>query len=97
MLCEVLNLNQVWYSELIEELLRFNGLCEYVDEVSFVPNSDVMENDISKNELAALVSKLSTWNFFDPERNRRTSPVEDLDEKIDEEGLLSLISMTEGE
>lgn len=92
-----LNLNQVWYSELIEELLMYNGLCEYTDEVSFVPNSDVMENKISKSELSDFVTKLTTWKFFDPERNRRTSPVEDLDEKVGEKDLLSFISMIEEE
>lgn len=88
-----LSLNQVWYSELIEELLVYNELCKYVEEVPFTPNSDRMENDISKSELSDLITKFSTWNFFDPERNQRTSPVEDLEEKAEKEGIKSLISL----
>ncbi|MDB2225892.1 serine protease [Halorubrum ezzemoulense] len=92
-----LSLNQVWYSELIEELLVYNELCEYVDEVPFVSNSDRTENEISKSELSDLVTNFSTWNFFDPERNQRTSPVEDLEEKVEAEGLKSLISLVQNE
>ena len=92
-----LNLNQVWYSELIEGLLMYNGLCKYVDTVSLDLDSDMIQSEISESDLSEFITKFSTWELFDPERNQRTSPAESLDEKPGEEDLLSLITLLERE
>lgn len=91
-----LNINQVWYSELIEQILLIDGLCDYVDSVSFDVSSELFDNSVNEDNVAKAFSELTTWSLFDPECNRPDSPVNFLDEKINIEDLPSLINYLRG-
>lgn len=91
-----LNINHVWYAELIESLFIINGLSEYVEQVSFDSESGILGDEIEKEEkVRDIISKLTTWGFFDPEYNRPDSGSNLLDEKIEIDEISSLLSLIE--
>lgn len=61
-----LNLNHVWYAEIIESLLAINGLCDYVDSVEYSSPEDGDELLLDPDLISELVSQ-GTWDLFDPE------------------------------
>jgi len=87
-----LNINHVWYSELIEMLLSANGLCDYVEGVEFDSEREILDSNIEIDTLSNLVSEYMTWELFDPEKNRPDSPSEFLDDEIDKESFLTILS-----
>ncbi|WP_340102299.1 serine protease [Salinibaculum salinum] len=89
------NINHIWYSELIESLLSINGLCDFVDSVSFERDSDFLDNGLDIDYLSEFVTKTTTWEMFDPECNKPDSPSEAVNNTIEPDTILELVSNLE--
>jgi hypothetical protein len=90
-----LDINNVWYSELIEIILNINGLCEFVSGVEFSTASEIINHNIDSAFLSEIVSEVGTWDLFDPEQNKVESPSQKLEEEIRPETLLQIVSLLE--
>jgi hypothetical protein len=87
-----LNINHVWYSELIHDLFVMNGFSDYVNSVeSTVEEMEL--NDEDSESLFSILNNLFTWELFDPERNQLNSPSDALQQQADTESISSLISL----
>jgi len=65
-----LNLNHVWYAELIEMLLSINGLCGFVDGVEYDAEGKHAFEDINSDRISEYLSDSGMWQLFDPEYNQ---------------------------